>query len=155
MFNVTYLSDIDRDRLLDLQEMARGAITLDEQQDINQEIRDIESKRKPLHECTLEECTELRTTIWGKFDMLNRTGKYNVAVQFKQMLTIIEMRIRTIHLEIAKEEREKIQKKAEAAMNKRRGQKDSNLETTNEEDKPAVRSTTNSSRWTTGIGSLD
>ena len=155
MFNVTYLSDDDRERLLDLQEMARGSITLDEQQDINQEIQDIESKRKPLHDCTLEECTELRATIWGKFDKLNRTGKYNIAVQFKQMLALIEMRIRTLHLETAKEEREKILKKAEAAMNKRRGRQDLNAETTNEKGKPSARSTTGSSRWTTGIGSLD
>lgn len=157
MYSVTYLSDDDRNRLLELQEMVRGAVTLDEQQDINQEIRDIESKRKPIHECSLEECSELRTTIWTKFDMLNRTGKYGIAVNFKQMLTIIEQRIQVIHLEVAKEEREKIQKKLEATKNKRLGRKDpdSDAEPNHEKSKSSSKSGTSSSRWTTGIGNLD
>ncbi len=157
MYNVTYLSDVDRDRLLDLQEMVRGVVTLDEQQDIHQEIRDIESKRKPLYACTLEECSELRTTIWTKFDKLNRTGKYGIAINFKHMLVLIEQRIRVIHLEIAREEREKVQQKLEAAKNKRLGRKDpdSDTETKHEKGKSSSRSTTGSSRWTTGIGNLD
>ncbi len=157
MFSVTYISDDDRDRLLELNEMVRGAVTLDEQQDINQEIRDLESKRKPLHECTLEECTELRTTIWNKFDKLNRAGKYGIAVNFKQMLTLIELRIRAIHLEIAREEREKIEQKIEAAKNKRLGRQDPNsdAETKNERSKSGTKPTTGSSKWTTGIGNLD
>jgi len=155
MHNVTYLSDDDRDRLLELQEMVRGAVTLDEQQDIHQEIRDIESKRKSLHECTMEECSELRATIWNKFEMLNRTGKYGIAINFKQMITLIELRMQAITLEIAREEREKIQQKLEAAKNKRRHRQDPDTEPENERRKPSARSTTGSSKWTTGIGNLD
>lgn len=157
MFNITYLSDDDRARLIDLQEAVRGSITLDEQQDYNQEIRDIESKRKPLQACTIEECSELRSTIWNKFEMLNRTGKNGLAIQFKQMLVLIELRIQAIHLEIAREEREKALQKAEAAKKKRLGRRgsDSDIETKDEKGKSNTRSTTGSSRWTTGIGSLD
>jgi hypothetical protein len=155
MFNVTYLSDDDRARLLELQEEARGAATLDEQQDINQEVRDIESKRKSLHACTLEECSELRTSVWGKFDMLNRTGKNGIAIQFKHMLILIELRMQAIHLEMAREEREKALQKTEAAKKKRHARQDSDTETTNEKSKSGTRPTTGSSRWTTGIGSLD
>ena len=152
-----YLSDNDRDRLLELHEMVRGAVTLDEQQDIHQEIRDIESKRKSLHECTIEECSELRGTIWTKFEMLNRAGKYGLAINFKQMLTLIELRIQAITLEIAREEREKIQQKLQAAKNKRLNRLDPNSDTEskNERSKPSAKSTTGSSKWTTGIGNLD
>lgn len=157
MYDVTYLSDDDRDRLLELHEMVRGAVTLDEQQDIHQEIRDIESKRKALHECTMEECSELRTTIWSKFEGLNRVGKYGLAINFKQMLTLIELRMQAITLEIAREEREKIQQKLQAAKNKRRSRLDPNSDTEpkNERSKPSAKSTTGSSKWTTGIGNLD
>jgi hypothetical protein len=155
MFNVTYLSDDDRDRLLELHGMLHSAVTLDEQQDIHQEIRDIESKRKSLHECTIEECSELRATIWGKFEMLNRTGKYGIAINFKHMLALIEQRIQAINLEIAREEREKVQQKLKAAKNKRSHRQDPNTEPQNEKSKPSARSTTGSSKWTTGIGNLD
>ena len=72
MYEIIHLSDADRARLVELNEAVRSCATVDEQRKVREEIAEIESRRKPLHECTTEECTELRTHIWGKFDKLNR-----------------------------------------------------------------------------------
>ena len=150
MFNLTYLSDEDRARLLELQDMMRGAEDVEEQRDIRQEIQDIESKRKQLNECTLEECTELRLTLFDKFDRLNRTGKYGIAIQFKQMLQAVENRMRTLHLEMMKEEQERMKARVEAAKKSARKERKDD-----KEGKPKSRPKSGSSRWTTGIGNLD
>jgi hypothetical protein len=150
MYNITYISDIDRKRLVILNDALRMVGTIEEQQEIREEISEIESKRKPLHACTLLECSELRTAIWEKFDMLNRTGKYGMARNFKLMLQQIEIRQGIIHREMAFEEekrnRETAQEKAKHAADIKQ-----KLEDRREESNDTMAS----SRWTTGIGRLD
>ena len=151
MHNVTYISDEDRARLVYLNEAIGACETAAEQRKVREEIAEIESRRKPLHECNMLECTELRTFVWKKFERLNNAGKYNIAKQFKQVLMAIELRQRAIHREniLAEQQRllEKQQKEAEQA---KRAKKDKS-----EKRKGKVSSKSNSSRWTAGIGSLD
>ena len=92
MYNITYISNSDRARLVELNEALRAAETVDEQRKAREEIASIEERRKPLHECSLDEVVELRTFVWDKFDKLNRAGRYQNAQQFKVMLTHIERR---------------------------------------------------------------
>jgi len=150
MFNITYISDLDRIRLVHLSEALRMATTIEGQQQIREEITEIEATRKPLHECTLLECSELRTTIWDKFDRLNKTGKFSAAHQFKLMLQQIEIRQTLIHRETALAE---AQRKLETERGK--AQQVADIKQKKEDMQDTANSQTASSRWTTGIGRLD
>ncbi len=149
MHNITYLSDEDRERLVVLNEAVRSCSTIEEQRKVRGEISELEAKRKPLHECNMAEITELRTFVWGKFEKLNRAGKYHLALQFKGMLAQIEMRQNVLFREIAVEEAErKMVKKGDKAgtVKKAKSERASTSKT---------KSGSTSSRWTTGIGDLD
>ena len=125
--------------------------TVEEQQEIRTEIAELEATRKPLGQCNVDECAELRTAIWDKFDRLNRTGKYNIAHQFKLMLATIERHQNTLHRQHAMEEaaravaerEEKIKQMALAEKTKK-----------DRAEEPASQKSI-VSRWTTGIGNLD
>lgn len=153
MLDITYISELDRRRLVVLNEGLRMCETVEEQQQLREEIAAIEKTRKPLGECTMEECTELRTAIWDKFDRLNRTGKYNIAQNFKLMLRQIESQQMRIHQQVAQEAairvsaEQKVRAKelAEAAAKKKAN--------AGKETSSGAKSIV--SRWTTGIGNLD
>ena len=151
MHNLSYISDEDRNRLLYLNEKIRMCETIEEQRAVREEIASIESRRKPLNECSIEECTELRTAVWEKFDRLNRAGKYNIAQQFKAMLRQIEVQQQLIHRKAAEEEAERklTEAKAKAAKLAEASEKDET------EGNDKTQSQSISSRWTTGIGNLD
>lgn len=150
MYNITYVSDIDRQRLVALNEALRMAGTTEEQQEIREEISEIEARRKPLHDCTLLECSELRTAIWDKFDKLNRTGKYGTARNFKLMLHQIEIRQGIIHREAALEEAKRMHEAAQGKAKQVADIKQKLEDRRDDSDEKTV-----SSRWTTGIGRLD
>ena len=153
MYNVTYISNSDRARLVELNEALRAVETVEDQRKVREEISNIEERRKPLHECTLDEVVELRTFVWGKFDKLNRAGQYRTAQQFKVMLTQIEIRQGLIYQEMAKEEAARAAENAKIAQQ----QMDSAKEKRKKGDKSTGTrgSQSTSSRWTTGIGNLD
>lgn len=149
MNNISYISEVDRKRLVVLNDNLRSCETVEEQRVIREEIAELEATRKPLGECDVDECAELRTVIWDKFDRLNRTGKYNIAQQFKFMLAAIERHQNLLHRQHAAEAVQQqalaLKSKAEqAALVKETKKKNA--------DKPAQSIT---SRWTTGIGNLD
>ena len=152
MLNITYISNEDRDRLVQLNEELRAADTIEKQANIREEIASIEARRKPLHECDTNECTELRTVIWAKFDRLNRTGKYGHALQFKRMLEAIEIRQMVIHREMALAEQERRNNKKTEDKSKSEKVKKAKDERVSA---GKAKSGTATSRWTTGIGSLD
>lgn len=146
MYNIIYSSEADRNRLQVLQELLPLAQTEYEQSKILQEIEEIKGRQKPLHECTLEECTELRTTIYSKFEKLTRIGKTGHAIGFKRMMGEIERRMATIQMEMTKEELERKKTKVETKPEQQ------GKDETSKRKSPAR---TGSSRWTTGVGKLD
>ena len=157
MHNITHISDEDRARLVYLTEALRIVGTVEEQQQIRADIAEIETRRKPLHECNMAETTELRTSIWEKFDKLNRAGKFSIAQQFKVMLQFIEMRQHTLYREMAMEEamrlaqkRNEQQTQLEAAKTKK-AKKAERAETGEESQKK----TSFSNRWMTNTDDLD
>ena len=153
--NISYLSDEDRERLVILTDQLRSAATAEELKKIREEIAEIEGRRKPLHECDMNECTELRTTIWNKFDRLNKTGKYSIAHQFKLMLTHIERRQMMLHREMALKEAERLKEK-ELEKTKQLSQAKAKKGKKKDDTSNGETGARNfSSRWTTGIGSLD
>ena len=149
MLNLVYISDEDRERLVQLNEAVRSCTTVEEVQKVRQEILELEAKKKPLHECTLEECSELRTFVWGKFDKLNRAGKYHLAQQFKMALMQIETRQRLIHREMAIQEAQR-KSQPKPPKEKKDIRKERDAASTSK-----TRPQQSSSRWTTGVGNLD
>lgn len=148
MFNIIYTSNADRDRLQFLQDSVAKVETKEEQQKMLQEIEEIKARQKPLHECNIEECTELRTTIWSKYEKLYKIGKSGHAIGFKKMLRQIEQRIAVLHMEMSQKEAERKKKPLSEKAKKDDG-------STNETSKRKTTSRTGASRWTTGVGSLD
>jgi hypothetical protein len=152
MHNITYISEVDRRRLVFLNEAVRMCETVEAQQEIRTEIAELEATRKPLGECDVDECAELRTAIWEKFDRLNRTGKYSIAHQFKLMLATIERHQATLHRQRAMEEAQRTlaerEEKIKQIMLVEKAKKENA-----EKEKTAPKSIV--SRWTTGIGNLD
>ena len=154
MHNITHISEIDRKRLIILNEAVRECETSEELQKVREEITTIESTRKPLGECDLQECTELRTAIWDKFDKLNRAGKYSIAQQFKVMLRQIEIHQSYVIRQAAMED---AQRKLDDKNDKDRliTKVTEKLKANHEASEDTSKPQSVSSRWTTGIGSLD
>ena len=155
MYNITYISEADRKRLIMLQDQLRMCETVEEQQEKREEIEAIEAKRKPLSECDVTECTELRTAVWDKFDKLNRSGRYNHAQNFKMMLQQIERHQRQLYSQFAEDEAKRKRTEQEAKANQlvdAAKRKEANGEQEGDDNSKAQ---SVSSRWTTGIGNLD
>lgn len=152
MHNITYISEIDRKRLVLLNEGLRMCETAEEQQVIREEIATLEATRKPLGQCNVDECAELRTAIWEKFDRLNRTGKYSIAHQFKLMLTSIERHQAQLHRQHAMEDAARVLADREERIKQMILVEKTKKENA-EKEKTAPKSIV--SRWTTGIGNLD
>ena len=146
MIEVIYHSDKDRARLLEIQET--NPTTMEEAAAHEAEKAEIHSRSKPLHECDIKECTELRTSVWERFSKLNNAGKYSMAQHFKQMLILIERKQQELFRQMALEE---AAKKAEKGKKKEptKEQKDE------ARSKAKARPQSGGSRWTTGIGDLD
>jgi hypothetical protein len=109
MFGVIYQSREDRERLVELTESLPAISTNEERILIDKEINEIRGKAKPLHECNIEECIELKKDLFDKFDKLNRSGKFNMAQTFKQMIRSVENHMRVTYLKMNKDaEEEKV-----------------------------------------------
>lgn len=74
--------------------------------------------RKPLHECSMEECYELRTTIFDKYQKLMSIGKSANAMQFLKMMQQVDERVMNLQLEQSKAEAEKATAKKDVARAK-------------------------------------
>ena len=129
--------------------------TIEEKREKQAEIDAIEAKRKPLSECDVNECTELRTEVWEKFDRLNRAGRFNHAQQFKIMLKQIETQQSLILRKAAEEDakRRQIAGDEKARLIAEAADKRKDKSEAESDDKPKTQSV--SSRWTSGIGNLD
>lgn len=148
MYNITYLSKEDRERHDAIREWLPYADSK-ERPELLEELAKIESRRKPLKECGIEECTELRTFIYEKFDRLNRAGKYGVALPFKQMLLAIDQRVHMLHMQMTKEAIEKQKAEKEGKLKERlKGSK-------HEESGDRPKASKGRSRWTVNLGGLD
>ena len=147
MLEIVYISNADRDRLVLLQEAQAFTRDPAEQQRIADEIQEIHKRKKPLNECTSEECNELKTAMYEKFEKLNRIGKNSHAIQLKKMMASIELRQAQLHREqiIAEAERKAKSKDKHKKL----------AEQIADKEKPKKAKSTSSSRWMTGIGNLD
>lgn len=150
MFNIIYSTDEDRQRLQYLQNVLPWIKDKKEYDDTLKEIDEIRSRQKPLHECNLQECIELKTAVHSKFERLQKTGKFGHAINFKNMMIQIENRMATIHLETGMKEAERRRLAKESVISE-----DKSKNSSEKSDTEKSSSNKGSSRWTTGIGNLD
>jgi hypothetical protein len=149
MFEVIYFTNADRTRLQLLQEQVTFVRDAEERERMEQEIASILSRKKPLQECDLEECGDLRTQLYRKYQQLQGIGKFGMASQYKMQLRAVEGRRQVLFLEQQKESEERAK---EAAMTKAEQMKRKQADDTG---KPQVTPRTGGSRWTFGTGELD
>lgn len=97
--------------------------------------------KKPLHECTVEECFELKTTLFDKYQKLASIGKGALAMNFAQMLQQVDERIQFLQLEEMKAEAAKAKAKQDEARVK--------------SGAPPRKTSHDRNRWTASSASLD
>lgn len=154
MYSFTYISNDDRKRLEALQHALSKFEDSRVRERAIEEIAELEANRKPIHMCTIEECSELKVHITEKMQKLAGIGKRGAAMQFRNMIRILDERIKTLYLEVHKEELERLQeikekKLEELAQPRDKRKRDHKRPKTKGKNKSGV------SRWTTGIGNLD
>jgi hypothetical protein len=141
MFFVTYLNDADRFRLAEVQEILPLTMMPDERKKLLAEQQAIEARRKPLHECNMEECIELRQQIYHKYEKIVQTGKHGIEIQFKRMIAVVEQRIQILTIEagsVEMDKKKKLRKEQIARAKERKEQAESG----------AIKTRTGFSRWT-------
>lgn len=103
MTPLTYLTTADRNRLDQLKEIAGSSrFPKEERIAAQQEIAEIEARRKPLTETTYEEAQEFRIFLFQKFRKLAAVGAGQQAFQFQQYIAQIEQRMMQIQFENTK-----------------------------------------------------
>lgn len=120
MLSITYLSNKDRERLLDLREELNKTIDPEEHSRLKKEIQLLEGKSKPLKECSYSECQELKTHIYEKYEKMLGIGKTNPALQLKNMIVQVELRIQTLLMSEENFEKPKDKKNARRSEDSQR-----------------------------------
>ena len=141
MFFVTYLTDADRLRLMEVHEILPRTMMPDDRKKLLAEQQAIEDRRKPLHECGMEECIELRQQIYQKYQKIVQTGKHGIEIQFKRMIAVVEQRIQLLTIEagnIELENKKRLRKEQIAKAKARKKQEESGI----------IKTRTGLSRWT-------
>ncbi len=141
MYFVTYLNDADRLRLAEVQEILPRTMMPDDRKKLLEEQQAIEKRRRPLHECNMEECVELRQQIYHKYEKIVQTGKHGIEIQFKRMIAIVEQRIQILTIEagsIELDKKKKLRKEQIARAKERKEQ----------EEAGTIKTRTGFSRWT-------
>lgn len=141
MFFVTYLTDVDRLRLAEVQEILPRTMMPDDRKKLLAEQQAIEGRRKPLHECNMEECVELRQQIYHKYEKIAQTGKHGIEIQFKRMIAVVEQRIQILTLEAGSVEIDKKKKLRKEQIARAKERKE-------QEESGAIKTRTGLSRWT-------
>jgi len=141
MYFVTYLNDVDRFRLAEVQEILPRTMMPDDRKKLLAEQQAIEDRRKPLHECGMEECIELRQQIYHKYETIAKTGKHGIEIQFKRMIAVVEQRIQLLTIEAGKvdlDRKKNLRKEQIARAKERKEQKESGV----------IKTRTGFNRWT-------
>lgn len=145
MFGVTHLSRDDRKRAFDIRESLNDlSLSSKERQQLETELREIEAQRKPLNQCTMEECEETKAVLYDHYFKLMRIGRSDLAEQYRRMLVQVDSRIQTINIEISKSEAEKRSKEQEKSGKENRGK-----------SRGKSPSKSRSSKWSIDLSGLD
>jgi len=153
-YSFTHISNEDRKRLEALQKALPRFEDSRVRARVTEEIAEIEAKRKPIHECNIEECAELKVVITEKMQRLAGIGKRGAAEQFKNMIRILDERIKAIYLETNRKELERLQELEDNKLEELSQPRDKRKRD-HKRPKTTVKNKPGNSRWTTDIGNLD
>lgn len=153
MFGLTYLPEKELERQLKLQDELMSCRDPSRVEEIRKEVREIEAKRKPIIQCNIEETTELKTMLYKKLQSVSRVGKRGQAEQFTKMIRMLDDRIMVLHLEMQKENKEKMENTLKEKEDRVKEAKEVKRGIEEGRTKPKRRSSAN--RWTTGFGKVD
>lgn len=144
MILCNYLSDEDRELLIQIQNQLSVERDMSKIAELRERYQEVSNRAKPLNECTLQECVELKAHVYDKFRRVSGVGKYSIAAQFREMIRQIDIRSNLLYAEMAKEEHQKVLEKSESS------------ESENEKSsKPRIRKSKNKTSWSVSFDDLD
>lgn len=144
MFGITHLSADDRKRLVEIRDKLPTTHSAKEHQELTAEAREIESRRKALNQCNLEECEQTKADLYNQYFKLMGIGRTDLAEQYRRMMVQVDSRIQTIHIETAKAEAEKPAQTGEDQKDGKRGK-----------GRGKTLSQSRSSKWSIDLSGLD
>lgn len=153
MFGLTYLPKKDLDRQQELQDELFRCRDMDRVDKIREEIRELESKRKPVIECNIEECAELKNLLHSKLEAVAKIGKRQQMATFQRMIKMLDERMLILNLEMAREQKEKAEKFKEQKEERKHHAEEVSRTRSEESDGPSRRRSGKSS-WSTSIGKI-
>lgn len=115
MKSLSFLSSANHELLKRLRSQLDAATDPIERQKINDELNRVADQRKPLRECTAEECQELKSQLFKHFNSLMQIGKTDQARQFQMMLTSVDLKIALIMKENQDKENQNVMEKRKEA----------------------------------------
>lgn len=140
--NITFISEKDRLRMIEVRDLLRGNVSVEERKQLTDELNEIQTRIVPLREMTLEQCLELKSTLWDKIQKLESIGKTSISKQYMKQLAVVEDQEKVLIIRKSEEE-------INRANAKKENTKVDRSQTTNPKPK------TGGSSWTVGIGNLD
>lgn len=151
MFNLVYLEADEREELRIRREERDKMTPGSKEYKANEKrVQEIESHRKALRECDVDETLAFRKFLGDKIRMCRSTGKLSQVVVLEQQLLVVDNHLRTVRLkgvlesEVDRRKREEERVKAEAE--KQNGPKDR---------RARARARKLQNQWTIDIGDLD
>lgn len=148
MYFVTYISREDRKTLSSLDKKISDSVDPDEKNNLFKERMAIEAKRKPLHECNIEECSDLKSQILEKYQLLASIGKRTQMQQLRAIVGMIQERMYFLTLDMKKEEVDK-----QKLLDKRGPGRPNAKEQPPRRSKPKAKSLRN--KWTLSLEDFD
>lgn len=140
--NITFISEQDRLRMIEVRDLLRSNVSVEERKKLTDELNEIQTRIVPLREMTLEQCLELKSTLWDKIQKLESIGKTSISQQYMKQLAVVEEQEKILIIRKSEEE-------INRANAKKENTKVDRSQTTNPKPK------TGGSSWTVGIGNLD
>lgn len=110
VYGLTYLPKADHRRADEIRRLLSTPQLIPEGKtpaDLNDEMVEIESRRKPLDQTNIQEAMEMKSFLYEKMTALTRIGKGNMGNQFYQMIRQVEARIHALNVINAAEEEQR------------------------------------------------
>ncbi len=154
MFFTNFLSTKDRERLKAIDLYIQESKSMEERAELFAKKEKIEKKRKPLHECNIEECMELSHQLYIQLQQHVGLGNRTQVKQFQTIIEGVNNRTVALHAEMNK----KALAKQDAIAKKNRISVDDDDDDKPSDGKKSGRNSkkrATSSRWTISIDKFD
>lgn len=150
MIFVNYLSTKDREKLKDIDDHIQNSQSMDERAEWLTKKREIESKRKQLHDCTIEECMELSNQLYDQLQMHVRLGNRTQVKQFQGMIAGVNQHAATLYADLNKEALAK-----QAKIEKNKAKEDDESDDDGKRGKRGSKKRATSNRWSISVDQFD